>query len=114
MSKQRDPRWERFWRGVIARRTVSEASVREFCEREGLALSTYHYWRRELQRRDAETTDVSSEKVDNTRPAFVPVSVGARSTAAIEIELADGTIVRVPRGCDVRSLRMVLGALESA
>ncbi len=113
-GKRRNPERERFWRETIARRARSGLSVREFCEREGLALSTYHYWRRELARRDAEPVGVSPEKVDSSRPAFVPVSLEGRSAAAIEIELVDGTIVRVPRGCDAGALRMVLGALGSA
>jgi hypothetical protein len=113
-GKRRNPERERFWRETVARQTRSGLSVREFCEREGLALSTYHYWRRELVRRDSETTDVSPEKVDSPRPAFVPVSLEGRSAAAIEIELVDGTLVRVPRGCDAGALRTVLAALESA
>ncbi len=53
-KQQRDPAKERFWREAVARRERSGATVRQFCCEEGLRETTYHFWRRELLRRDGE------------------------------------------------------------
>ena len=36
------------WRGLLARQISSGLSVAAFCRREGVALSTFHWWRRKL------------------------------------------------------------------
>ena len=51
--QQRDSIKEQFWRNALRRRERRGTTVREFCRREGLKESTYHFWRRELIRRDA-------------------------------------------------------------
>jgi len=58
MNKRRGERGrvrEEFWRAVVRRRESAGMTVREFCRRERLHESTYHFWRRELKRRDAES-----------------------------------------------------------
>ena len=52
---ERDRVRERFWRAAVRRRESAGMTVREFCRRERLHESTYHFWRRELKRRDAES-----------------------------------------------------------
>ena len=39
---------ENRWRSIIQRQSGGRTSVTEFCRREGLALSTFHWWRRRL------------------------------------------------------------------
>jgi hypothetical protein len=36
------------WRGLLARQISSGLSVAAFCRREGVALSTFHWWKRKL------------------------------------------------------------------
>jgi hypothetical protein len=36
------------WRGLLARQSASGLSIAAFCRREGVALSTFHWWRRKL------------------------------------------------------------------
>ena len=36
------------WRGLLARQISSGLSVAAFCRREGVALSTFHWWSRKL------------------------------------------------------------------
>jgi transposase len=50
---QRDLGLERQWRERMAIGEASGLSVREFCQRRGLTEPTFHYWRRELRKRDA-------------------------------------------------------------
>ena len=38
------------WRGIVRRQMAGRLGAAEFCRCEGLALSTFHWWRRRLQR----------------------------------------------------------------
>ncbi len=101
-DQRRNPDREAFWRTTISNRMQSGLSIRAFCEREGLSEPTYHYWRRELKKRDAEKTAATS---------FLPVEVQLPSTP-IEIVFSHGTTVRVGNGCDQTTLETVLAVLE--
>jgi hypothetical protein len=121
---RRDLTKERFWRRAIRRRQVGDLTIRDFCEREGLRESAYHFWMRELRRRDAET--VPSFRTDSTaaplaidnerhRARYVPVTVNALPIihAVAEIVSTSGWTVRVSRECHAETLGMVLDVLET-
>ena len=36
------------WRGLLARQSSSGLGIAAFCQREDVALSTFHWWRRKL------------------------------------------------------------------
>jgi hypothetical protein len=36
------------WRGLLAKQSSSGLSIAAFCRREGVALSTFHWWKRKL------------------------------------------------------------------
>jgi hypothetical protein len=128
MRRKRDLAKERFWRQAIRRRQASGSSVREFCLRERLSQASFHNWRREIARRDAEVHTLavarktprrakSTSRADKRTPSaspFVPVVVDAAPSASVEIVLADDTLVRVPPGCDHQTLELVLAALQRA
>ncbi|QDT22405.1 IS66 family insertion sequence element accessory protein TnpA [Gimesia chilikensis] len=101
-DQRRNPNREAFWRQTLSDRLQSGLSIRAFCQREGLSEPAYHYWRRELKKRDAETTAAAS---------FLPVEVQLPATP-IEIVFSQGTTVRVGNGCDRTTLETVLAALE--
>ncbi|MBN72977.1 MAG: IS66 family insertion sequence hypothetical protein [Gimesia sp.] len=101
-DQRRNPNREAFWRQTLSDRLQSGLSIRAFCQREGLSEPAYHYWRRELKKRDAETTAVAS---------FLPVEVQLPA-APIEIVFSQGTSVRVGNGCDQTTLETVFAALE--
>jgi len=60
-DRTRDEGKERQWRRWIARWRASGLSVRDFCDRHGLATPSFYNWRRVLERRAAETTTPSAE-----------------------------------------------------
>jgi hypothetical protein len=68
-GKQRSAEKEAFWRGAVARQRASGLTVRAFCERERLVETSFHFWRRELMRRDGEAIDGSAAKVADPSPA---------------------------------------------
>jgi len=130
-GKRRDLKLEGRWREVLARQERSGTTAREFCGREGLKESAFHFWKRELARRDSQPSrpprsarhpvreQLRRERSAAT-PALVPVRIGGAlgglaptEMAPIEISLAPGVNVRVGSGCEEALLRMVLSALES-
>ena len=100
-KQQRDPQREQSWRGVMAEFRTSGQSVREFCAQRRLPESGFHYWRRELQRRDAESAL-------SPAPAFVPVTV--RPAATIEVRCPSGHVVTLPNA-EIETLRRLFAAL---
>ena len=103
-GRTRDEQKERQWRRWIAQWRTSGLSVRDFCDRHGLATPSFYAWRNRLQQRAADT------------PAVVAVQVVADAplaqASALELVLADGRIVRVAPGFDAATLRQLLTALE--
>ena len=87
------------WRKILARCERGGQSHREFCEKEGLALSTFQWWRRKLgavrkERENPDTTwfvELSDEGADTEE--FVP---DAR-VWDVELELGGGMVLRLRR-----------------
>lgn len=98
---------ERFWREVVRRQGRSDLSIREFCRREAVSESGFHWWRRELQRRRATRT---APRHASSAARFVPVTV-TPSTAAYEVHLPGGVRILVHASAGER-LVDVLSALE--
>ena len=45
---------EKFWRRVVAEQRRGGLKIREFCQQKSLSEASFHSWRRELRKRDAE------------------------------------------------------------
>ena len=122
---------EQFWRRVIRKRERSGLTIRTFCDREGLTESAYHFWRRELLKRDgvreqpAARRRQTSKAVREVRPVptFASLTLGDASpemarissvetSMPIEIVLRDNVRVRVGRGADPHTLDQVLRVME--
>lgn len=106
MSKgsSRDERKAQEWRRRIREWRTSGMSVRAYCALIGVSGPNFYAWRRELDRRGAQTS------------AFVPVRiVGDQQSSEnghLEVILAGGRSVRVAPGFDVATLRQLLAVLE--
>ena len=104
-GKPRDERKERQWRRWLQEWRASRLSVREFCERRGLAEYTFYAWRRELDRRRVESA------------SFMPVQVAVEDDmpargSGLELVLSGGRTLRVAPGFDAATLRQLLAVLE--
>ena len=133
--KRRDPKKEASWRRIIRRQARSGVTIRAWCLDRQLSEATFHWWRRELARRDGEWKKPTraGELKKSTRaqpreggkkqtrpvagsPAFVPVRVNPDDLQAggspMEIALPDGRCIRVRGPVDRQALVDVLAALE--
>jgi transposase len=107
----RDKGKELIWRRHLAAQAAEGVSIRAFCKAHGISEQSFHWWRRELRRRDAV----------KATPAFVPVTVKAAPTAAsapvsagvVEILLSGDPRVRLTGKVDRQQLVEVLSAMEA-
>jgi len=118
---------EAFWRRHVEAHGRSGARVRTYCAQHGLTESAFHYWKRELRRRDGEAATVDSRRgdeagarVESRGPVFAEVAVtapglacSAASPSGVEVCVGDGRVVRVARDFDASTLQRVVAALEN-
>ena len=122
---------ERFWRKAISKRERSGLTIRAFCEREELTESAYHFWRRELLKRDGMLDQSLSRRRRTVKdgsesrpsPTFASLTLEGVSpeiarissidaSMPIEIVLRDNVRIRVGPGVDPHTLDQVLRLME--
>jgi len=114
----RDLKKEKFWRRMIGGQARSGLSISGWCRRHALEESGFHWWRRELSRRDSAE---QRRRLCRRKPSFVPVRIAGPSAPAessqpdgqIEIVLSGNRRVRVIGPVDRRALADVLALLEA-
>jgi transposase-like protein len=104
MGRGKDAGRQAVWRQRLERFAGWSGTVVEFCRREGVTQPTFYQWRKRLRQADASATQTAAEilpeetrradEVPQGRAPFVELSWAA--TAAVEIELPNGAVVRVP------------------
>ena len=87
----------------------SEQSAARFADEVGVSVHTLRYWKRKLER-EGYSQDLKDDGAEDAGPTFLEVSAAmvAPTEEAIEIALADGTVIRVPPAFDDDRLRRVL------
>ena len=119
-SKARDLAKEAAWRRRLAGHADSGQSIRAWCRRHRVRETAFHWWRRELARRDAEEARMMPVKASPHTPStdtrFLPVQVTddplRDGDSQIEIVLTDGRRVRVTGAVNRELLTEVLDVLE--
>ena len=120
---KRDRGKEQFWRRTLRQWRRSGMSVRTFCAEHGVAEASFYEWRRVIAQRDQEAATVRGEpEPGNVRraepdsddpPVFVPLRlIDASAPVTLEVVLERGRVVRVLRGFDPETLRLLLAVLE--
>lgn len=99
----RDRAKEEFWRRMVRDQARGGLTVREWCRRHRLQEAAFYWWRKQLARRDAETTLV---------PVRVMEDRSAEPGGRIEIVLPDQRRVQVIGRVDREALVDVLTALS--
>lgn len=115
-GRARDLVKEATWRRRLDRQAASEQSVRAWCRRHRVKEAAFHWWRRELVRRDAEAQPAAFLPVHLAEEPAVngDCTIGDRviGNPAIEIVLTDGRQVRITGPVNREMLTMVLDVLE--
>lgn len=111
MSRMPDPQVRERWMRRLRRFRDCDATVSEFCRREGVSVASYYHWRRKL----AEAVEDRSTE----RPHFVPVAVtGTEATRqasdAIELALPGGAVLKLPACADRQVLFNAIAATVQA
>lgn len=100
MGRCVDEAKRRVWRQRLARFARSGQKVAAFCAAEGVSLPTFYQWKRELAsesaRRGSEAAgrQAGASVAGSADQAFLPVCI--EGVTRVEIELPNGTRVRVP------------------
>ncbi len=92
MGRQSDPRKAAAWERRIARFGDSGLTVARFCDREGVAIATFHYWQRKIRHASATEESWSTPALPVAR--FDPVEVVSRQ--AVTIRFASGAVMEIP------------------
>ena len=101
---------EAYWRGWVAAWARSGESVRGYCRSRGLSEAAFHFWKRELKRRDAGAAPTAD------RPAFAEVRLPSSAVheALIEIAVSGSRRIHVHPGFDEETLVRAIAAVERA
>jgi hypothetical protein len=86
------------WEERLDNYKASGLSVPEFCQREGVSASTFFRWANRLKDGIPEALkaeETARSKAESGQATFVPISLKA---SPVEIELPNGSIVRLPLG----------------
>ena len=105
----------RKWRKLVAEWRESGLTAREFCETKGLkSYKTLHVWSCKLNKIDA----IAEAGTEIVRPKFLPLEIvdsaknDVAESATIDVILAGGDMVSIPRGCDMQQVAQVVAILR--
>jgi len=97
MPRPANPALETLWRRRLRQQPDSGLTIPQFCQREGVSLTTFHSWKRRLTPHATSPLTLSGES------AFVPVivphvpdSLPHDSTHLVTIQLANGGRILLP------------------
>ena len=99
---------EEFWREHVAGWEQSGQSIRGYCRAQGLSEAGFHFWKRELKRREERRASKASG------PAFAELQIAEVHEASIEIVLADARRIQVHPGFDEETLARVMAVMVRA
>lgn len=108
------------WRRRLRSFDREQATVEEFCWREGVSVAAFYQWRRKLTDATCPSTTASRGRKTTSRqtaphPGFVPVEITGQSPVSshIEVLLPGGSRLLVP--ChEQQAIRTVITALTDA
>lgn len=84
------------WREIFERQRSSGLKQAAFCQREGIALSTFARWKQRL----SDKADPDHQAGDRAGGDWIDLSrlAGGRPGWTIELDLGDGICLRLARG----------------
>lgn len=114
---RRDPSREAKWRETIASWEGSGQTIKAFCQEEGTGEGAFHYWRRELRRRDGRDgrpRHRARKRSVEVGKRFVQLEVATVASSPIRIHVASDLTIDVPATLDRQTLSEVFAAARMA
>jgi len=115
MGRTADSSRVAFWRKLIERRRNSSLSVARLCAEASVSTASFYLWQRKLRNPAAPARIHSPDRPASSRLVpvrIVPDALAHRDTAGmLEVELPGEIRLRIPAGCDVATLQVVLSLL---
>jgi len=115
---------KQFWRDLVERQPKSGLNIAQFYVDAGVSQNSFYVWKKRLQATAQQDLAAMPRRKHRRKKAprksLVPVrvipDVGHQPPAAKTIEVAwpDGIAIRIPAGCDSKTLRDVFALLASA
>lgn len=93
-----------YWAELIAEQEASGQTAAAFCRKHGLCAHTFYAWRRRVSTGQGVHFAVVESK---------PAVRDNGAEAALELILANGERLRIGRGTDAATLRLVLDAIRA-
>ena len=81
MARTTDPQKEQFWKAHIAQAKYFDGSINKYCEREGIQVHTFKYWKSRLAKKSASRLPVPS--------TFIPVNISSSEQLPTKKSLPD-------------------------
>ena len=117
---------ESYWRGMIRQQENSGLSIREFCNQQGISVTSMYGWRSELKKRDRTTsrdsTSAATPRVKRSKPKvavttasstdFIPIQLG-QLRPTLELLHPRGYQLRIPNGFDTVTLQQTIEVLDA-
>jgi hypothetical protein len=112
---------EVYWRGHVESQASSRDSIRGYCRQHGLYEPSFHSWRRELHKRDAQRrlpAGGASRSISSGDAGLIAVKIvddmTSRSTAGptLEIEFPGGPLIRLREDVSMELLCRVMTACQ--
>jgi hypothetical protein len=100
------------WQERLENCVASDLSIDDFCEAEGVSRSTFYRWARRLTDGIPESLKEEDSNVtmaELAEPKFLPISVTA---SPVEIQLPNGSLVRLPVGVAQAVILSVVDAVS--
>ena len=95
---------ESYWRRQLEGQVVSGLSIRQYCRDQQVSEPSFYVWRRELAKRDQETATKSGCSTALMALDIIP----SRDSVKLEIEVADGVVIRLREEASTETLSRVL------
>ena len=108
IEQKPDTDQQQFWQMVIETWQSSGLSVRQFCKKESLSEPSFYSWRKKLTGDNSE----QDNQHESEPSAFIEVAIPKNNSAAIELLLSCGSILKIPVGVDDKTLTTVVSVLH--
>lgn len=100
----RVPRAASEWKTIVASQRQSQLSVDEFCRREGIAKSTFWYWRKRLQAMSVV------ERHGSAVTEFLAIPIAGSASALVELDLP-GMRIRLEGSAATRVVEAIVARM---